>query len=170
MSGTSGAPMRGAQLSKPIGIYYEHPDWYRPLFQQLDARGVNWEKIHAGKHSYDVALREPEYSLVFNRMSPSAWQRGLGHVIFYTMNYLKHLEAQGVRVVNGSRAFTHETSKALQLTLLESLGLPYPKALVINHPSQALAAAEKIGYPLVVKPNIGGSGAGIVRIERPEQL
>jgi hypothetical protein len=170
MSGTSGAPMRGAQLSKPIGIYYEHPDWYRPLFQQLDARGVNWEKIHAGKHSYDLAMREPEYSLVFNRMSPSAWQRGLGHVIFYTMNYLQHLEAQGVRVVNGSRAFTHETSKALQLTLLESLGLPYPKALVINHPSQALAAAEKIGYPLVVKPNIGGSGAGIIRFDRPEQL
>jgi D-ala D-ala ligase C-terminus len=170
MSGTSGAPVRGAQLSKPIGIYYEHPDWYRPLFQQLDARGVNWEKIHAGEHSYDVALREPEYSLVFNRMSPSAWQRGLGHVIFYTLNFLQHLEAQGVRVVNGSRAFTHETSKALQLTLLESLGLPYPKALVINHPSQALAAAEKIGYPLVVKPNIGGSGAGIIRFDRPEQL
>ena len=90
MSGTSGAPMRGVQLSKPIGIYYEHPDWYRPLFQQLDARGVNWKKIHAGEHSYDVALREPEYSLVFNRMSPSAWQRGLGHVIFYTLNYLQH--------------------------------------------------------------------------------
>jgi len=163
-------PMRGVQLSKPIGIYYEHPDWYRPLFQQLDARGVNWKKIHAGEHSYDVALCEPEYSLIFNRMSPSAWQRGLGHVIFYTLNYLQHLEAQGVRVVNGSRAFTHETSKALQLTLLESLGLPYPKALVINHPSQALAAAERIGYPLVVKPNIGGSGAGIIRFDRPEQL
>ena len=170
MSGPSGAPAGGAELSKPIGIYYEHPDWYRPLFEQLDARGVNWEKIHAGKHSYEVALGEPEYSLLFNRMSPSAWQRGLGHVIFYTLNYLQHLEAQGVRVVNGSRAFTHETSKALQLTLLESLGLPYPKALVINHPSQAPAAAEKIGYPLVVKPNIGGSGAGILRFDRPEQL
>jgi hypothetical protein len=170
MSGTSGAPVRGVELSKPIGIYYEHPDWYRPLFQQLDARGVNWEKIHAGNHSYDVALKEPEYSLVFNRMSPSAWQRGLGHVIFYTLNYLQHLEAQGVRVVNGWRAFTHETSKALQLNLFESLGLPYPKTLVINHPSQVLPAAEKISYPLVVKPNIGGSGAGIIRFDRPEQL
>ena len=162
--------MKDIQLAKPIGIYYEHPDWYRPLFQQLDARGENWKKIHAGEHSYDVAAHVPEFSLVFNRMSPSAWQRGLGRVIFYTLNYMQHLEAQGVRVVNGSRAFTHETSKALQLSLLESLGLPYPKALVINHPSQALAAAETIGYPLVVKPNIGGSGAGITRFDRPEQL
>jgi hypothetical protein len=170
MSGTNGAPRPANQLSKPIGIYYEHPDWYRPLFQQMDERGVNWVKIHAATHSYDVASHTAEYSLVFNRMSPSAWQRGLGHAIFYTLNYVAHLEAQGVRVVNGSRAFTHEISKALQLTLLESLGLPYPKALVINHPSQALAAAEKIGYPLVFKPNIGGSGAGITRFDRPEQL
>jgi hypothetical protein len=170
MSGTNGAPVPANQLSKPIGIYYEHPDWYRLLFQQMDERGVNWVKIHAGTHSYDVASHTPEYSLVFNRMSPSAWQRGLGHAIFYTLNYVAHLEAQGVRVVNGSRAFTHEISKALQLTLLESLGLPCPKALVINHPSQALAAAEKIGYPLVFKPNIGGSGAGITRFDRPEQL
>src|ERR1700676_3773760 len=103
-------------------------------------------------------------------MRSSACQRRLGPDIFYALYYLQHLDRPGIRVANGSRAFTHETSKALQLTLLESLGLPYPKALVINHPSQALAAAEKIGYPLVVKPNIGGSGAGIVRFDRPEQL
>src|SRR6202049_4338161 len=160
----------GNAASKPIAIYYEQPNWFVPLFQQMDARGVNWIKLDARYHQYDAASPESEYSLLFNRMSPSAWQRGVGHGIFYTINYLKHLEDKGVRVVNGSRAFTHETSKALQLALLERLGLPYPKARVINHPSQALAAAEKIGYPLVVKPNIGGSGAGIVRFDRPEQL
>src|SRR5258708_17403578 len=61
-------------------------------------------------------------------------------------------------------------SKALQLTNLEKLGLPYPKARVINHPSQALAAAEAIGYPVVIKPNIGGSGAGIERFNIPQEL
>src|SRR2546430_4494001 len=93
-------------------------------------------------------------------MSPSAWQRGLGHGIFYTLNYLAHLEGKGLRVVNGYRCFNHEISKALQLTNLEKLGLPYPKTRVINHPSQALEAAEAIGYPVVIKPNIGGGGAG----------
>src|SRR6266446_2190807 len=90
--------------------------------------------------------------------------------IYYTLNYLKHLEDKGVRVVNGSRAFTHETSKALQLGLLERLGLPYPKARVINHPSQAVSAAEVVGYPLIVKPNIGGSGAGIKRFSSRDEL
>jgi hypothetical protein len=157
-------------LEKPIAIYYEHPDWFRPLFQQLDERGVPWLKIDARHHNYDVALPEREYSLLFNRMSPSAWQRGLGHGIFYTLNYLAHLEGKGVRVVNGYKCFSHEISKALQLTNLERLGLPYPKAWVINHPSQALAAAEAIGYPVVIKPNIGGSGAGIERFNSKEEL
>jgi len=160
----------GTGLEKPIAVYYEHPDWFRPLFQQLDARGANWKKIDARQHSYDVASREREYSLLFNRMSPSAWQRGLGQAIFYTLNYLAHLEQTGVRVVNGSRAFTHETSKALQLQVMESLGLPYPKARVINHVSQALEAAEAIGYPVVIKPNIGGSGAGVEKFSSEEEL
>jgi len=158
------------ELEKPIAIYYEHPDWFRPLFQQLDERGANWVKIDARHHHYDVASQEREYSLLFNRMSPSAWQRGLGHGIFYTLNYLAHLEAKGVRVVNGCKCFNHEISKALQLANLEKLGLPYPKAVVINHPSQALEAAEAIGYPVVIKPNIGGSGAGIERFNAPADL
>src|ERR1700676_510425 len=148
---------------KRLAIYYERPPSLVLLAHQLDARGVPWIKLDARYHQYDAASPEQEYSLLFNRMSPSAWQRGVGHGIFYTLNYLKHLEEKGVRVVNGYRAFVHETSKALQLSLLEKLGLPYPKARVINHPSQALSAAEAVGYPLILKPNIGGSGAGIKR-------
>jgi predicted ATP-grasp superfamily ATP-dependent carboligase len=72
--------------------------------------------------------------------------------------------------VNGSRCFCHEISKALQLTNLEKLGLPYPKARVMNHPSQALEAAEAIGYPVILKPNIGGSGAGIERFNSVAEL
>ena len=141
----------GNERDKPIAIYYEQPNWFVPLFKQMDARGVNWTKLDARYHQYDAASPEHQYSLLFNRMSPSAWQRGLGHAIFYTVNYLAHLEAQGVRVVNGSRCFRHEISKALQLTNLEKLGLPYPKARVIHHPSQALEAAEAVGYPVVVQ-------------------
>ncbi|HVS73908.1 MAG TPA: hypothetical protein VHE23_00670 [Candidatus Acidoferrales bacterium] len=165
--GTTQANQAG---TKPIAIYYEHPDWFRPLFQQLDERGVPWVKIDARRHQYDVAEEAGDYSLVFNRMSPSAWQRGNAHGIFYTLHFLSYLEEKGVRVVNGSRAFTHEISKALQLSLLDTLGLPYPKARVINHASQAPSAAELVGFPLVVKPNIGGSGAGIQRFDTPESL
>ena len=166
---SSGTNKQRHELQRPIAIYYEHPDWFRPLFQRLDESGVAWKKIDARNHQYDAASTEEEFSLLFNRMSPSAWQRGLGHCIFYTLNYLAHLEAKGVRVVNGFRGFAHEISKAQQLTNLEKLGLPYPKARVINHVSQALGAAEAIGYPVVIKPNIGGSGAGIESFPRQKR-
>jgi len=63
---------RNGNASKPIAIYYEQPNWFVPLFQQLDARGVNWLKLDARYHQYDAASPEQEYSLLFNRMSPSA--------------------------------------------------------------------------------------------------
>ena len=156
---------------RPIGIYHEHQDWFRPLFAELDRRGTRYERIDARQHSYDIDGRdEAGYSVVLNRMSPSAYLRGAGHSILYTQNYLAHLEQLGVRVINGTRAFRLETSKAQQLTLLRVLGLPYPAARVINHGSEAPAAADGLRFPVVVKANIGGSGAGIVRFDTPEDL
>ena len=107
----------------PIAVYHEHPDWFRPLFAELDRRGIRYVRLDPKSHRYDPAEREVPYSLVFNRMSPSAYLRGGGHAIFYTHAWLAHLEATGVPVVNGARAWRHETSKALQMELLESLGL-----------------------------------------------
>ncbi|WP_216351024.1 ATP-grasp domain-containing protein, partial [Mucilaginibacter polytrichastri] len=89
---------------------------------------------------------------------------------FYTLNYLKYLENKGVRVLNGYQAFTYETSKALQLLLLEELGIKYPKSRVVNHVSQVLAATEGLRFPIVIKANIGGSGAGIEKFDSLEQV
>jgi len=157
--------------ARPIGIYYEHPDWFRPLFAELDRRGTPYERLDAGRHRYDATNGDgSQYGLVFNRMSPSAYLRGRGHSILYTLNYLAHLQQLGVRVVNGLDAFRVETSKALQLSLLKSLDLPFPAARVINHPSEARAASEGLRFPVVVKANIGGSGAGIVRFDSKADL
>src|SRR5260221_9366896 len=154
---------------RPIGIFYEHPDWFRPLFAELDRRGTPYEKIHAGSHRFDPA-EVPPYSLVFNRMSPSAWLRGNAHAIFYTQHYLAPLAAHGIRVVNGHAAFRIETSKANQLTLLTGLGLPAPRSRVIDHKGRAVEAAEGLRFPVIVKPNVGGSGAGVRRFNTPHPL
>src|SRR4029077_19082491 len=79
-------------------------------------------------------------------------------------------ETTGVRVLNGSRAFALETSKARQLQLFDSLGLRFPKTRLVNCADEILAAALQIGFPLLVKPNIGGRGAGIVYFESIKQL
>ncbi len=156
--------------SRPFAIYHEHPDWFRPLFAELDRRGIDYVRLDPRAHQYDPAETEIPYSLFFNRMSPSAYLRGGIQGMFYTVGYLAHLERLGVPVVNGLNGFSIEISKARQLTLLESLGLTYPRARVFNHASTALEASDGLRFPVVVKANIGGSGAGIVRYDSREAL
>ncbi|MFO0804827.1 MAG: hypothetical protein U0791_17100 [Gemmataceae bacterium] len=155
---------------QPFAIYHEHPDWFRPLFAELERRGIPFVRLDPRAHLYDPSEGRPPFSLLFNRMSPSAYLRGGIQGMFFTLSYLAHLERVGLPVVNGLRAFTIETSKARQLTLLEALGLPYPKARVINHASRAVEAAAGLRFPVVVKANVGGSGAGIVRYDTPDAL
>ncbi len=158
-------------VTLPIAIYYEQPHWFKPLFAELDKRGTPYVKLFAPDHFYDPSGHpEEKYSLVFNRMSPSAWNRDHGDQIFYTLGFLEHLQSRGVKVINGMKAFASELSKAGQLVLMDSLGLPYPKARVIHRPEQAIAAAEGLRWPVVVKPNIGGSGAGVKRFDGISQL
>ncbi|MFQ5889202.1 MAG: RimK family alpha-L-glutamate ligase [Gemmatimonadota bacterium] len=154
----------------PIAIYYEHSEWFRPLFTALDRRGTPYVPIDARSHRFDPAEGDADYSVLLNRMSPSAYLRGSGHAIFYTLAYLEHLERRGVRVINGLEAFRVEISKARQVALLDSLGLPYPRTRVINSPYEAPVAASGLRFPVVVKPNIGGSGARIARFEDVESL
>jgi glutathione synthase/RimK-type ligase-like ATP-grasp enzyme len=155
---------------KPIAIFYEHPDWFKPLFAELDRRQLPYVKIAADHHGFDLAASELPYSLVFNRASPSAYLRGRGHITFYTQDWLGQLEHQGIPVVNGTKAYGHEISKIRQLQLLQQLKIRYPKSWAINHPRAALEAARDLRFPIVVKANIGGSGAGIVRYDRMEDL
>jgi len=162
-------PRSPIPADRPIAIYYEHPEWFKPLFAELERRGTPIVRIDAARHHFDPA-ETPHYSLVFNRMSPSAYNRGAANAIFSTRAWLAHLALHGVRVVNGHEAWLAETSKAAQLSLLSRLGLPYPAARVINHPAEAPAAAAGLRFPIVIKPNVGGSGAGVRRFDSPESL
>ncbi len=154
---------------KPIAVYYEHPDWFRPLFAELEKREMPFEKIDAASHFYNPKEAK-NYSLFFNRMSASAYLRGHGNAVFYTLGLLASLEKQGVRVVNGYEAFQIETSKALQLALFESLGIKFPETRIINSAEQTVAAAKDLRFPIVVKPNIGGRGAGIIKFDTLRDL
>ena len=161
-------------LSRPLAIYHEHPDWFKPLFAELERRGLPYARLDAASHAFDPSesASDVPYSLVFNRASPSAYLRGHAQSTFYTLHWLRHLERLGIPTVNGSAVYALELSKASQLDLLESLGLPFPRARVINHPSQAVASVRAAGlrYPVLVKANVGGSGAGIVRFDTEEAL
>lgn len=163
-----------ASPQQPIAIFHEHPDWFKPLFAELDRRGTPYARIDAAAHAFDPGQPRDAvpYSLVFNRASPSAYLRGHAQSTFHTLHWLRHLQRLGVPVVNGADVYAFELSKATQLDLTASLRLPFPKTRAINDPSRAVPAAREsnLRYPVVVKANVGGSGAGIVRYDTEHAL
>lgn len=161
---TNGSP------TQKIAVFYEHSEWFRPFFEELDRRQIVFDKLKSDEHSFDPTEAQSPYALIFNRMSPSAWTRGRVNAIPYTLHYMAHLKEIGANVINGYDAYVYEFSKARQLGLLERMGVRYPRARVINHASHAPSAAEGLVYPVITKANIGGSGAGITRFDTPEEL
>jgi hypothetical protein len=162
--------MSSHRAQRPIAVYHEHPDWFRPLFAELERRGTPYVRVDAASHRWDPSESSSEYALVVNRASPSAYLRGHGASTFHTLHWLRHLERVGAPVVNGSVAYSYELSKANQLDLLHDLGLPFPASSAINSPLQAVSAARSLRYPVLVKANVGGSGAGITRFDSPDAL
>jgi glutathione synthase/RimK-type ligase-like ATP-grasp enzyme len=154
----------------PIAIFYEHPDWFKPLFAELDRRGIRYVPIHLPGHSFDPGVDTVDVSLVVNRVSAYPSAASDPQVVLYVKQYLAWLERIGVPVLNGWYSYEVGTSKALQMTIFKQLGLKAPASRVIHHLGQAVEAASSLRFPVLIKPNVGGSGAGITLFNTPEAL
>lgn len=157
-------------MSDKIAIFYEHPDWFKPLFAALDRRGVSYDKLHIASHTFYPAVKQSPYSLIVNRVSAFPSGGSPPQIIWYAQHYLAYLHRIGANVINGYHSFRVATSKADQLNIFEQLGLRYPRARVIHRPQQAAPAAAGLNFPLLIKPNIGGSGVGIQKFESRAEL
>ena len=155
--------------SARIAVLYEHPQWFVPLFDELGRRGRAFDHWPAESLLIDTARRQwPE--VVVNRMSTSAEWRGHGAGQFAVLELLELLEAHGVQVLNGSRAYSVDISKIRQCEVYRRAGVRSPKTIAVNNPSQVMEAARRIGFPVMVKPNCGGAGSGVQRFETPQAL
>lgn len=55
--------------------------------------------------------------------------------------------------------------------ILRDLGLPVPTQQIVQSSSDAIRAAERIGYPVVVKPLSGNHGRGVsINLKTPEEV
>ena len=155
--------------NSPIGVLDEHPDWLDPLYSVFDERGVPYEKIDISTFSYNPQLKEclPFY---INRLSPSALNRGHESAFAFTLDYITHLESMGARVINGSHTVLIETSKAKQASILSTLNIPQPRTIVLNNITQIEKYISDFQFPILIKPNCGGSGSGIQKFENPDDL
>ena len=156
--------------SAQLAVLYEHPQWFQPLFAALERRGVPYLPIQLAGHGFDPASRNVPASLILSRVAQSSFLREPEHPIFYAEALLDHWERLGARVINGADVLAIDSSKARQLSLITSLGYAVPDTRVVHRARDLLAATEGMRFPLLVKANIGGSGAGIVRYSSAEEL
>ena len=153
-----------------LAVLYEHPQWFQPLFAALDRRGVQYEAIALSGHRFDPTDRDPPAPLVLSRVAQSSFLREPEHPIFYAAALLDHWSRCGARVLNGADVLAIDSSKARQLSLIGGLGFAVPKSRIVHRVRDLAGAAQDFDFPLIVKANIGGSGAGIVRYSSREEL
>ncbi|MBV9883344.1 MAG: alpha-L-glutamate ligase [Sphingomonadaceae bacterium] len=150
-------------MTADLAILYEHPSWFAPLFAALDRRRIAYTPIRLSDHRFDPASADIPAPVVLSRVAMSSFLREAEHGIFYAEALLAHWARCGARVLNGVDVIAVDSSKARQLSLIAGLGLPTPATRVVHRREDILAAAAEMTFPLLLKANIGGAGAGIVR-------
>ena len=86
-----------------LAVFYEHPQWFEPLFRELDRRGVDWAPIRIQDHTFDPADPRPPAPVILSRLAMSSFLRQDEHALFYSLAALGHWEGLGARVINGPR-------------------------------------------------------------------
>lgn len=156
--------------SAPLTILYEHPAWFAPLFAELARQDIPYQAVSITDHGFDPAAPAPPSPIVFNRVAMSSFLREPEHPIFYAQALFEHWEGLGARVLNGSRALAIDASKARQLALIRRMGLDIPATRIVHRARDIPAAAAQLRFPVLVKADIGGAGAGIERYDTADEL
>jgi ribosomal protein S6--L-glutamate ligase len=158
-----------------IAILANLKSWYlRDLERAAKARGhktaaVLFDDLTALVQTGGSAVRSGEIELsavdavIVRTMPPGSLEQ-----VVFRMNLLAQLEAQGVQVLNPPRSVECAVDKYLTTSRLVAGGLPVPETIVCENSEAALAAFERLGGDVVVKPVFGAEGRGIVRVSDPD--
>ena len=149
-------------------VIYEHPEWQKPLFSALERRGIRYGSYDLKRNAFDPS-RVPQARLYFNQASPSAYVRGNTRAVPLALALLRSLEQGGARVLNGARAFALELSKSAQAALMRHLGIDHPRTVAFNDAEAALELWEA-GWPALLKPEQGGSGARMYLLHSADEF
>ncbi|MEM9565058.1 MAG: hypothetical protein AAGA93_20710 [Actinomycetota bacterium] len=156
----------------PIALLHEHPTWSRALLDRMATRGVDVRPVDVGDpdavaRTLDDAVGIERWINRINAMPsdgrPTSVVAAAGHLLLA-------LDLRGQRVINGHHVWAIGASKAAQAELFRRAGLATPASAAVHEPAAIPEPADAIGYPVLVKPNVGGSGSGIARFDRGDEL
>jgi tetrahydromethanopterin:alpha-L-glutamate ligase len=98
-------------------------------------------------------------AVVVRTMPPGSLEQ-----VVFRMDLLAQLEAAGMLVINPARSIEAAVDKYLASAKLAAAGLCVPETIVCQTVDAALAAFQRLGGDVVVKPLFGAEGRGITRL------
>lgn len=131
------------------------------LFEAAERLGHEPVVLFERSVTYPLASDFPKCDVIVVR--PNYTEEPSHHEFIY-----EALEKSGIPLVNGEVLRTKH--KFLQRLTLEDAGVPMPEGAVVQDAKQALLAAERIGYPVMLKVPFGTKGKGVMYAENAETL
>ncbi|MFL6136654.1 MAG: acetyl-CoA carboxylase biotin carboxylase subunit family protein [Frankiaceae bacterium] len=109
-----------------------------------------------GRAALELAEKQPVAGVL-------CWDEGHIHTASYAA------EALGLR--GGDPAVVWRVrDKGQTRAALDAAGVPQPRSVPVNSLEEAVAAAERVGYPAILKPRGYGASLGVVRVEDEDEL
>lgn len=153
-----------------VGILHHDLEPEEARFQELlKSRGHEVQR-HDIRESSSSDLEH--YDVVLNRVYASVANRDPGSNI-KTLQSLKELEDMGVLCVNSLGATQCDYSKYLSSLAMNQHDVPNPMTLHISRLDRGREvsdAVSQIGFPFVLKRDMGGRGNDIIKIEHEDNL
>jgi RimK family alpha-L-glutamate ligase len=123
------------------------------------AEPVDFRTVHAELPDGTTSL--DAFDAVLVRTMPA----GSLEQIVFRMDVLHRLESTGRIVVNPTKSLEVCIDKYLASARLAAAGLPVPDTIVCQDADSAMAAFERLGGDVVVKPLFGSEGKGMLRVD-----
>jgi len=149
---SSGAPR--------VYVIHENDAWVEPLRAAFDARGIPFAEWFLDEGVLDLTKAPPQ-GVFYNRMSASSHTRDHRYAPELTAAVLAWLTRHGRTIVNGERAVALEVSKVAQYESLATFGVETPATLAVVGKQNIAEAAQRLGYPVILKHNRAGKGLGV---------
>ena len=146
--------------SPRVYVIHENDEWVAPLRKNFEARGIPFAEWHLDEGILDLRAAPPP-GVFYNRMSASSHTRDHRYAPELTGAVLSWLKGHGAVVVNGERALQLELSKVAQYEALAKFGIETPQTLAVVGKYNIAEAAQRLGYPVILKHNRAGKGLGV---------
>ncbi len=145
-----------------IGILYDIPRWEeRNLIEEAKKLGHE-VKLEYTKDSIFLTGEYKEQDVdVFIQRSVSHNKALLSSLVMESLNFT---------VINDYNTLIRCENKAITTFLLSKHNVPIPKTGIAFNPEKALELANKIGYPVVIKPIEGSWGRMVARAQDEDTL